>query len=837
MKRKQFCAWGISCLLVVAGLGSFTPDHQAAAATKISVSNAKDGRVTIRKGASLRLKAKAGGKKVTWSTSNKKIVSVTKRGTIKGRKKGKATITVSAPQRKSCRIKVTVGIPVKKVEMMRKAYVTYVGKSIALRPLVVPKNASEQTLSYRSTNAKIVSVSKKGVAKGLREGTAKIIARSTDGTGKKVVATVKVLQNVQMVTAVDDFFQSVNADTFANVQLDPETELWSEFDQLDKLVTQRKKDIVTNTTSVYTEGSPEANVQALYTTGVDTASRNEKGVKELQDILQQIDGCQSMDAFLQLQGQMSQLGYKTVLPLDVNTSLADYQNYRLYLCMPETYLSHNAFTSSWYREYTEEYKSYIKDMLVAAGEDSASAEQDAFTIFNLQSSVSIDIDSLLVGMDSMSEEELEQYLLSNTYRAYTLEQVKALFPHCDISTYLQAAGYGQVGTIMVEYPASAKAMGKIFTKGNLKGLKAWAKFAVLHQYAPYLTTDIYGKYTHLEQVVNGVKPQSMEEYMETATEKALTWNVDKIYTDTYVSEQDRENVKNMAEKIRNQYAVQMSSCQWLSDSTKQRALQKLDHMTINVLRPEKYEPYLLESDLTSVASGGSIVGNMQKIYAEYAQAERQAVGAHITGDSWLNPTTNVNAWYYVHNNSITIGAGLLGDAVYSGSRSETANYGGLGTIIGHEISHAFDAQGSQYDENGDKVDWWTEADKKKFKAIQQKMVKYYDSFNLIEGTQNFQDGTQTLSENMADLAGVSCVVKLIEGTPKARNEFFTSYGKMWASKMSRYAISYYAMMDDHSNNKVRVNAVLPMLSEFYETYAVSKGDAMYVAPKDRIQVW
>ena len=131
MKRKQFCAWGISCLLLVTGIGNVTPDYQVVAATKISVSNAKDGKVTIRKGASLRLKAKAGGKKVTWSTSNKKIVSVTKRGTIKGRKKGKATITVSAPQKKSYRIKVTVGIPVKKVEMMRKAYVTYIGKSIA----------------------------------------------------------------------------------------------------------------------------------------------------------------------------------------------------------------------------------------------------------------------------------------------------------------------------------------------------------------------------------------------------------------------------------------------------------------------------------------------------------------------------------------------------------------------------------------------------------------------------------------------------------------------------------------------------------------------------------
>lgn len=836
MKRKQFCAWGISCLLLVTGIGKVIPD-QVVAATKISVSNAKDGRVTIRKGASLRLKAKAGGKKVTWSTSNKKIVSVTKRGTIKGRKKGKATITVSAPQKKSYRIKVTVGIPVKKVEMMRKAYVTYVGKSIALRPLVVPQNASEQTLAYRSSNPKIVTVSKKGVVKGLKEGNARIIVRSTDGTGKKVVANVKVLKNAEMVTAVDDFFQSVNADTFANAQLDPEKELWSEFDQLDKLVTKRKKDIITNTTSAYAEGSPQANIQALYTTGINVASRNAKGLNELQEILQQIDGCQTMDAFLRLQGQMSQIGYKTVLPLEVNTSLADYQNYRLYLCMPETYLSHSAFTSSWYREYTEEYKSYIQAMLMAAGENQTSAEQDAFTIFNLQSSVSIDMDSLLAGMDSMSEDELEQYLLSKTYRAYTLEQVKALFPHCDIATYLQAAGFEKVGTFMVEYPASAKAMGDIFNKGNLKGLKAWARFAVLHQYAPYLTSDIFAKYKHLEQVVNGAKTQSLEEYMESATQKALTWEVDKIYTDTYVSEQDQANVKNMAEKIRNQYAVQLSSCQWLSDATKQRALQKLNHMTINVLRPEKYEPYLLESDLTSVASGGSIVANMQKIYAEYALAERHAVGAHITGDSWLNSTTNVNAWYYAHNNSITIGAGLLGDAVYSGSRSETENYGGLGTIIGHEISHAFDAEGSKYDENGNKEDWWTEEDKVKFKAIQKRMIQYYDSFNLIEGTQNFQDGTQTLSENMADLAGVSCVVQLIEATPEARNAFFTSYGKMWAAKMSRYAIAYYAMMDEHSNNKVRVNAVLPMLPEFYETYAVSKWDAMYVAPENRIQIW
>lgn len=837
--RKSFKKMGAVLVAVAVTASTVTlPENTVTvkAASKVQITNVSTSTLTITKGSSKQLKAKAGGKKITWSSSNKKVVSVSKKGKIKGLKKGKATITAKAKNRKKATIKVTVGTKVSKVGLLRKVYVTYVGGKTSIRPTVSPSKASNTKLVYTSSNKKVATVNSKGVITGVKNGTAKITAKAADGSGKKVTATIKVLKSESVVTAVDDFYQSVNNDTIAGATMNSETQMWSEFDEIEEQVNQKVESIVKDTGS-YDKGSSQANIQALYTTGTDMEARNSNGTSELKEVFDKIEACTTIDEFLKTQGEMSLAGYDTVIPLDVNIDMAELKKYRLHLNAPETVLPKAAFTNSYYSSYLSIYRSFLEKMLMESGESSADAASNAASVINLQNAAAIDLESLLNISADMSMDDLEKYMLDRFYKSYTPDQLKSAFPNCDITTFLNAAGYGAASEIVVEVPESVTALGGIMAENNLKGLKEWAKFAVMYQYAPYLSSSIYDAYDQFGQGINGTAAQSAQDYMLDTTENILQWDISKVYTDKYVTPADKSAVTDMANKIKTQYYTQISNCSWMSESTKANAKKKLDTMTVNVLYPDDYATYLLESDLTGAAEKGTLVGNLKMMFQESEQSQQKALGSSLSGSDWMLSPLTVNAWYYAYNNSITIASGIVGEVTYSSNRSEAANLGGLGTIIGHEISHAFDDQGSQYDENGDKNNWWTAEDAAKFQQIQNKLVAYYNTFELIEGKREFQDGKQTLSENMADLAGVSSVIKCVDNSIEARKEFFTSYGKMWACKMSDYAIAYFAALDTHSNNKVRVNAVLPMLDEFYETYAVSAKDAMYVAPADRISIW
>lgn len=839
--RKSFKKMGAVLVAVAVTASTVTlPENTvtANAASKVKITNVSTSTLTITKGSSKQLKAKAGGKKITWASSNKKVVSVSKKGKIKGLKKGKATITAKAKNRKKATIKVIVGTKVSKVSLLRKVYVTYVGGKTSIRPTVSPSKASNKKLVYTSSNKKVATVNSKGVISGIKTGTAKITAKATDGSGKSVTATIKVLKSESVVTAVDDFYQSVNNDTIAGATMNAETQMWSEFDELQEAVDQRVDGIVKDNGS-YDKGSSQANVQALYATGSDMATRDNNGASELKEVFDKIEACTTIDEFLKAQGEMSLAGYDTIIPLNVNVDLADLKKYRLHLNMPETVLPKAAFTNSYYSSYLSTYRSFMEKMLQESGESSADAATNASSVINLQNAVAVDLDSLLNISSSMSMDDLEKYLLERFYKSYTQDQLKSAFPNCDITTFLNAAGYGAVDEIVVELPDSVTALGGIMVENNLSGLKEWAKFAVMYQYAPYLSSGIYDAYAKFGQEFTGVEAQSAQDFMLDKTENILQWDISKVYTDKYVTPADKSAVTDMANKIKTQYYTEITNCSWMSETTKANAKKKLDTMTVNVLYPDNYDVYLLESDLRSTAENGTLVGNLKMIFQETEQSQQKALGSSLSGSDWIESPLTVNAWYYAYNNSITIASGIVGDVTYNSNRSEAANLGGLGAIVGHEISHAFDDQGSQYDQNGDKNNWWTDEDATKFQQIQNKLVAYYNTFELTEykGERIFQDGEQTLSENMADLAGVSCVIHCVDNNIEARKEFFTAYGKMWACKMSDYVIAYYAALDEHSNNKVRVNAVLPMLDEFYETYAVSTKDAMYVAPENRIRIW
>ena len=807
---------------------------------QVKITN-KTGKVLVlKKGKSYQVKTNK-KKNITWKTSNKKIVSVSANGKLKAKKTGTAVLTVSAPGCRNVKWKIKVGEPVKRLHSYRKTYVTYVGRNLTLKPSIQPKTASWRQLSYEVKNKKIASISKKGVLKGKKTGTTTVTIRTTDESRKTERITVKILKSKKAVRLADDFFQNVNGETFCEVQLDENNPNWSVFQDIQTKVDQRSEEIVKEAeqnAAINEDGSPADNIAALSLTGKDEAGRNARKASELQDYFSRIDGAGNIAEFLQVEGQLRREGIEGVIPLAVNVSLDDYKTYCLYVNTQNVVLDYSTYENPKCAGVQNSYKAFLKQSLLLAGEEDGVAAQKAEQVYALQKSMAPNTAKALKGLkNSMSEQEQEAYLRERMYLHYTKGELNQAFATCDLNNYLDAAGYGQLDDFVVVLPENITQIAGQLVEEQLGTWKAWAKCAIIYQFATSLDQETYDAYKNLCYSQGEAMFATMTDYSDDYVAREMQWDISKLYTDRYVSLEQKQAVANMVEQIVGKYYEQMAQCGWMTDATKQGALQKITTLTKNIAFPEDYTPYLVHSNFTTPEQGGTLVGNLKLLYAEKEEARRRIVGTVLSGSDWIAAPLTVNAWYYSYNNSITISAALLNDQIYSGERSCIANLGSLGTIIGHEITHAFDQTGSAFDYKGDKLDWWTTEDKKKFLEIQNQVEEYYNSYEVIEGKGVFSNGKQTLSENIADLAGIHCALGLVEDSVEAYQEFFRSYAQLWAEKMTEDAQKYYAVYDVHSSGKIRVNAVLPMQDAFYMAFGIKKGDAMYVNKADRIQIW
>ncbi len=828
-KKKAIAILTIATMIVTSVV--IPNEEHAEAATKVKITNVSNGTLTIKKGSTYQLKAKAGSKsklKFSWKSSNPKKVSVSKKGKIKGLKNGKATITVSVKGKKykKAKVKVTVGTKVSKVKVLRPAMVLYAGSTATIVSQVLPQKASNKKVKYTSSNEKVARVSNKGVVKGIKAGTAKITIKATDGSGKKTTVTVKVAKDANEIKLVDDFYQSANSEILNSADIDLKTGRWSQIDTIDDKVQERIDEIIEDvSTKSNKEGTVEDNVADFYQTALDTKTRDQQNIKTIQGYLDEINQVSDLEEYITLQGKLSKDGVDGGFDTFVYNDLNNVNRYQVYFDEINTGISYLEFFDEDYENVKKEYTHYVEKLLKLSGETAQQASSNAAKVIDLQRN-----------MAAISINTFNSYNINFIYNEYTLEQLKAIFTNCDISSYLQAAGYGDVNTFIVCNPKQLRKMNEYLVNSNLSLLKEYTKLQVLFQYAPYLTTKFYEAYETFDAVWNmKEEKESIEEVSKTIVKKALSWDISKLYVERYVSTDTKKNVEKMVDSILEEYRSQINNCTWMKSATKKEAIKKLDKLTKNISYPDDWSEYLTEADFKGPDEGGTFSDNVKMLYKELEESERKLLGTTADGSEWDSTPLLVNAYYMPYFNSITIPIGITDETLYSADKSDSANLGALGIVIGHEISHAFDADGSNYDENGKKRNWWTASDKKQYNAILKKLEKYYETFEVLPGV--FQDGEKTLSENIADLAGANCVIKLVENNKEARNEFFMSYANLWAGKMTDRVTMINLIQDVHSNWKVRVNAIVSLMDEFYETYNVKKTDAMYVAPEDRIKIW
>ena len=671
----------------------------------------------------------------------------------------------------------------------------------------------------------IASVDEKGVVKGIKEGTAKITLKTADGSSKKTVVTVKVLADAEQVRLMDDFYQSANSDILKNTELDEKVGSWSQFGNLQEKLEDKVDEIIDGLSEQSNEeGTVEDNLSDFYKTAIDTKTRDEQKLKTIQGYLDEIDKVSNLDEYVALQGRLSKEGIDGIFCTLVYNDLKNIEQYQVYFDQINTGLSDMEFSNIMCNQVKTEYTKYVKKLLELSGETKEQAEKNASDVIAFQRNVA----TTNIGI-------LDAYDINNIYHKYTVEDLEKVFTNCNIRSYLQEAGYGNIQNFIVCNPEQLVRVNKYCKSSNLDMLKEYAKLNVLFQYAPYLTTEFYEAYETFDTIRNMEKENdSIEDFSKRLVQNGMKWDVSKLYVEKYVSQDTKKDIEAMVDKIVKQYNKEISNCSWMSKETKQEALKKLNKITKNISYPNDWSEYITKTQFKGTDEGGIISDNIQMLFKDREEQERNMIGTTVDKDEWLEVTPlDVNAFYMPSANSITIPIGITDGVFYDTNRTEAENLGAIGCVIGHEISHAFDAYGSQYDENGKERNWWNKSDKKKYNDILEKLDAFYDTYEVLSGV--FQDGEMTLSENIADLAGVGCAVKLVD--KEDRKKFFESYANVWAGEMTENVTKQYLVMDVHSNEKVRVNAVLSLLDEFYETYDVKKTDAMYVAPENRIKIW
>jgi putative endopeptidase len=334
----------------------------------------------------------------------------------------------------------------------------------------------------------------------------------------------------------------------------------------------------------------------------------------------------------------------------------------------------------------------------------------------------------------------------------------------------------------------------------------------------------------------GIEPLEKSEYYTLAATEEMNLLMQSLYTDYYVDPATKADVENMAKGLIDTFAKRMDGYEWLSEETRAAAKKKLSSLRVVAAHPDNMHSPWDEIEVTS--------DDAFLIYADYKRAwhkmDKARYGDDVDKDANIMnamSTYDINAMLVTEYNIIYFPAGFLTKPYYDPDASLETNLGAIGAVMGHEITHAFDNNGSQFDENGLVRNWWTEEDFAAFDEKVKDVILYYEGYEFVPGIEN--SAAQTISENIADIGGVSVALEYLKENKDDPDldAFFKSYAYSWGDVPVRQIAAANASSDVHSGTWVRVNAVLPLFDDFYEVYDVKKDDGMYIAPEDRVSVW
>lgn len=641
------------------------------------------------------------------------------------------------------------------------------------------------------------------------------------------------------VKAKDDFYDYVNENWTKNTQIPSTKPAWGSFYELDEknqdflrnLIKELKEKEQKNKQSLTAD---EQKVITLYESFYNIKKRNEEGLDPIKQDLEKINSIQNIEDLKKYNIEVTKTGGSEFYGWGIGTDLNDSKNNAVYLGSAGIGLSRDYYQKDTKenRVILEEYTKYVSDMLKYIGEKDTIEKAKKIVAFEKQ------IASTLL----TNEESHDVKKYNNPVK---VNELGKLSKNVDLAQYLKQLNVKADKVIITELNYY-KNLDNFVNDTNIDVIKDYMKYNLISSSSSVLTDDIgkrsfefFGKY------LNGQKErETLEKRALNFTNGSLGEIIGKIYVQKNFSPEAKKNTQQMVDYIKKAMKIRIEKLDWMSAATKKKALEKLAKVNVKIGYPDKWRDY---SKMT-ISSNDSLYGQLKKI-SEWAYGEEmKKVGKPVDKTEWYMSPHTINAYYSPTRNEIVFPAGILQFPFYDYNKSEMAsNFGAIGSIIGHELTHAFDVSGAEYDGDGNVKNWWTKEDKLKFDAATKKLEEQFSAYSVSDGVK--VNGKFTLTENIADLGGVNIAYDALQlymkdhpNSTKVYSDttsklFFLSFARMWRQKSTPEYLKNLAKSDSHSPNIFRVNGTLVNVDAFHKVFETKQGDTMYKAPQDRIKIW
>ncbi len=632
-----------------------------------------------------------------------------------------------------------------------------------------------------------------------------------------------------------DFYQYANGGWLKQTEIPADKSRWGAFDALGENNWRRVRGILEDTAA--NPGAPGSITQKVgdfYASAMDEAAIDAAGLKPLEPELAMIDAIAGPE---DLARYVAHAHNHIGSPVFGSNIYADQKkNDTVIFIMGQGGLSlptRDYYFDEKYAKFLPQLEEHIAKMLVLAGAEEAAAKAGATRILALETALA---------KVSKTVAELRDPLAN--YNKMPVAEAAAKMPGFPLTTYLQALGLpASEKEINVAQPAFFAGLSQLLTDTPLATWKTYLRWHALNASAPYLARAFADEnFRFFGTVLNGT-PQQEPRWQRAARvlDGQIGFAVSRIYVDKYFPPAVKARLEEMIQNMRDVLHDRIVHLDWMSDATKQKALEKLATFKVIVGYPEKWRDY---GALT--ITRGSYYANVFNASAFEGRRQLAKFGQPFDRAEWLRTPQQVNAYYQPSAGQLVFLAGILQPPYFDPSLDDAVNYGAICAVIGHEISHGFDDKGRLYDAQGNLADWWTEADAAKFKERSLKLVAQYNSYFALPGLAI--NGQQTLGENIGDLGGVSIAYEALERSLKGRERklvdgltpeqrFFIAWAQVWRTKYRDDALKRYVASDVHSPGPFRAVGPLVNLQEFCDAFGIKEGDPLWRKPEDRTKIW
>lgn len=638
----------------------------------------------------------------------------------------------------------------------------------------------------------------------------------------------------ESVAAGENFYLYANQVWLDNTPIPGDKSNYGIFTVLDDETREQVRALIEESAETeHDMGTPAQKVGDLYSSVLDVDARNQAGIGPLSPLLKKIDAATTKDELAVAMGQLNRMGIGGPIASYVSVDARDSDSYTVYvtqtgLTLPDRdyYLGDEAR----YVDLRDKLKVYIADMLGHLNVDDAAVAADAVFAIEMQ-------------IAQAHWDKVENRDPIKTYNKLTADELQTLSGAFDWNAYATAVGMTDQDAYVVRQPSYAEAFGKLFEETSLEDLKSYLRFHVIDSYGSNLSEPIEKRHFQFHATaLSGVDEQEpLWKRGVNITGSVLGELVGQLYVERHFRPEAKQRMNELVGNLKLAFKKRIDSRDWMGDGTKKQAQEKLSLFDTKIGYPDEWKDY---SDLQ--IKSPILATNLIAASEFESNRELKKLGGPIDRNEWHMTPQTINAYYNPTMNEIVFPAAILQPPFFNLMADDAVNYGGIGAVIGHELSHGFDDKGSQYDGKGNLRMWWTETDREEFERRAKGLVDQYSAYEPVEG--NFVNGELTLGENIGDLGGLSVAYEayrlslggkeapVIDGLT-GDQRFFLGWAQVWRRLYREPELLKRLITDPHSPSEYRVNGIVRNMDAWYTAFGVKPDSALYLKPEDRVRIW